>query len=121
MTPIRTCALLLALALAATATRDIVCQLACAEPDAAHAAATCHESSSLATPAMQDAQAHCLADATSPATIAVKLTTPKDDSPLVLHSPTPATLAPRHAWLTQLDESYPSRRSTPGHRFVLRI
>jgi hypothetical protein len=55
----KTAGLFLVIVLAVGAARDIVCQLACANPDAAHAAAVCHESGDIGATLLQAVQGHC--------------------------------------------------------------
>jgi hypothetical protein len=70
---IRAFGLLLVIVLAVSATRDIVCQLACAEPHAAHATATCHESGDVAGTLVQAIQDHCSGLQSTPALTGAKI------------------------------------------------
>jgi hypothetical protein len=65
---IRILAALLVVVLGVGSTRDILCQLACAEPDAAHAAAACHETGDRGGTLLQTAEDPCLALDAAPAT-----------------------------------------------------
>jgi hypothetical protein len=69
---IKTFGVLLVTVLVVSATRDIVCQLACAELGAAHAAAACHEPGEMAGAVVQ-ATDHCTAIDSSPSLAAIKI------------------------------------------------
>jgi hypothetical protein len=77
---LRTSALILVIVLGFASTRDLVCQFACAEPDAAHAAATCHESSDLGRTLLQAKTIHCDALATGTTTSAIKPTVAREQA-----------------------------------------
>jgi hypothetical protein len=80
---IRTSVLILVLALALTAARDLVCQLGCAKPDAAHASATCHESGDMGKTLLSSQETiHCAAVATETTTGTIKLTVAREQASL---------------------------------------
>jgi len=95
---IKTTGLILAFVLGLGATRDIVCQLACAEPDAAHRTAACHESGNMGGALLQAVQDHCVAIEGSPATAPMKVSALSDRgvvmSARVHSSSPPPTLTP---------------------------
>jgi hypothetical protein len=94
---IRTFALLLVIVLGVSVTRDLVCQVACAEPDAAHAAAACHDAGDVGGTLLQSLLDHCTVFDASPALTAIKVNGPRHQRAAIfaLRSTAPLlTLAP---------------------------
>lgn len=118
---IKTTGFLLVLILALGATREIVCQVACAEPDAAHAAAACHDSGDIGGTLLQAVDDHCAGLEASPATTAVKVRTLQDQGVALatILRPVAQRLALASPTRVDLPPVFPS--SPPHRTLVLRI
>ena len=79
----RTPALILVIVLGFASTRDLVCQLACADPDAAHAASACHESGDMGRTLLQAKTIHCDAIETGTTPSVVKPTAAREQAGII--------------------------------------